>query len=514
MDGIELEVFRNRLVAIAEEMGQVLTLAAFSPNIKERRDHSCALFDARGDMIAQAAHIPVHLGAAPLCVKAVIDALELLDGQIAIVNDPFAGGTHLPDITLVSAVDVGEGRLYVATRAHHADVGGISPGSLPLSTHIDDEGWRCPPVLLDDSVAQELIDTSRTPWERRGDLAAQRAANDLGARRLRELAGERGSAFVLAGAEATQQHGERIAEAWIRSLPDGTWSADEFLDDANGDGIPVRLRATLQVEADSLRFDFTECADQVAGPMNAVRAIVESATFYVLLCLIGPDAPPNGGVMRRIEIVTRPGSVVDARYPAAVAAGNVETSQRLVDLVFSLFRGPLPGRVPAAACGSMNNVLIGSVPGSDGPFVVYETIGGGYGGGPSSNGASALQVHMTNTLNTPIEAIEHGFPLRIRRYAVRAGSGGAGEHAGGDGIVREYEALVASELTVLAERRRIAPPGLEGGRPGVPGTQRVIRADGERLEIDGKCTLRLEAGDRFTIETPGGGGWGSGEREG
>ena len=511
MDGIELEVFRNRLVAIAEEMGQVLTLAAFSPNIKERRDHSCALFDATGDMVAQAAHIPVHLGAAPLCVKAVIEQMALADGETAIVNDPFAGGTHLPDVTLVSAVDIGAGRLYVATRAHHADVGGISPGSLPLSQHIDEEGWRCPPTLLDDEIARSLVEASRTPWERRGDLAAQRASNELGCRRLRELAEERRAESVLNGAEATQEHGERIVGAWISGLPDGVWSAEEFLDDANGDGVPIRLSATLHIRGSELEFDFRDCEDQVAGPMNAVRAIVESACFYVLLCLIGPDAPANGGVMRRVRILTRPGSVVDARYPAAVAAGNVETSQRLVDLVFSAFRGPLPGRIPAAAAGSMNNVLIGALPGASEPFVVYETIGGGYGGGPDGAGESAIQVHMTNTLNTPVEAIEHAFPLRIRRYAVRSGSGGEGLHAGGDGIIREYEVLAASELTILSERRRIAPPGADGGSDGRCGSQRLLRVDGARAELPGKCTLRIEPGDRFTIETPGGGGWGEAE---
>lgn len=508
MDGIELEVSRNRLIAIAEEMGQVLTLAAFSPNIKERRDHSCAIFDECGDMIAQAAHIPVHLGAAPLCVKAVIERLRLVSGETAIVNDPFAGGTHLPDVTLVSAIDIGPGRFYVATRAHHADVGGISPGSLPLSSHIDEEGWRSAPTVLDDAVAASLVDASRTPWERRGDLAAQRAANRLGCRRLVALADERGATTVLQAADAIQSHAERVARAWLRDAPDGRWFAVEHLDDARGDGVPVALRLTMSIDRDEIAFDFGASDPQVEGPMNAVRSIVESACFYALLCLIGADAPANGGLLRPVSIVTRPGTVVAAEYPAAVAAGNVETSQRLVDLVFRAFRAALPGRIPAAASGTMNNVLIGSMPEAATPFVVYETIGGGYGGGPMRAGASGVQVHMTNTLNTPVEAIEHAFPLRICEYALRAGSGGAGVHRGGDGIVRTYELLEDAELTLLAERRQIAPPGADGGRDGALGVQRVLRADGSVEMLPGKRTLLLARGDRFTIETPGGGGWG------
>lgn len=507
-DGIELELLRHRLVAIAEEMGQVLTLAAFSPNIKERRDHSCALFDEQGEMIAQAAHIPVHLGAAPLCVKAVIAALTLADGETAVVNDPFAGGTHLPDITLVTPVDVGAGRFFVATRAHHADVGGISPGSLPLSTHIDEEGWRTAPVRLDKRVIESLYATSRTPDERRGDLAAQRASNNLGRRRLMELSESLGAGVLLDGAEAIQAHAARVAASWFATLPSGFQEANEVLDDANGDGVPVSLQLGLRVSSGGLVFDFSGCDDQVPGPMNAVRAIVESAVFYCLICLIGDDAPTNSGLLRDVTIVTRPGSVVDAVYPAAVAAGNVETSQRLVDLVFAAFRKLLPSRVPAAAAGTMNNVLIGSLPGSERPFVVYETIGGGYGGGPDGAGASALQVHMTNTLNTPVEALEHAFPLRIRGYGVRQGSGGRGENPGGDGIVREFEALEPCELTVLAERRRVSPPGAAGGEPGRRGSQRIVSEQGTD-ELPGKATVRLNAGDRFVIETPGGGGFGA-----
>jgi N-methylhydantoinase B len=507
-DGIEIELYRHRFAAIAEEMGEVLTLAAFSPNIKERRDHSCAVFDHTGDMIAQAAHIPVHLGAAPRCVKAVIERLSLRDGETAIVNDPFAGGTHLPDITLVSAVDVGTGRMYVATRAHHADVGGISPGSLPLARTIDEEGWRCPPVLLDDEVVASLLAVSRTPAERLGDLRAQRAANDVGAARVRSLAGRFGAARVLALAQAQKSWAARRCEALLAGLPDGEWFAEDVLDDARGDGVPVPVRVRLRVMGSRARFDFSESADQVEGPMNAVAAIVDSAVLYVLACVLG-DVPANSGLLLPVEVVTRPGSVVDALPPAAVSAGNVETSQRIVDVVMAALRGPLPARIPAASYGGMNNVLIGSVEGAARPFVYYETIGGGLGAGPVRDGASGTQAHMTNTLNTPVEALEHAFPMRVRRAHLREGSGGAGEHRGGEGIVRELEMLEPVELTVITERRSTAPPGAGGGSPGAPGRQWVVLPDGRREELPGKATRRLPEGARFVIETPGGGGWAS-----
>lgn len=511
VDGITLEIYRHRLAAIAEEMGEVLTLAGFSPNIKERRDHSCALFDAAGDMIAQAAHIPVHLGAAPLCVKAVIDHLDLADGSTAIVNDPFAGGTHLPDITLVTAVDLDGHRFFVATRAHHADVGGISPGSLPLSRTIDDEGWRCPPTLLNDAVVAELTDASRTPDERRGDLAAQRAANRVGVTRLRELAAERGADTVAAMSGALQDYSERLTRAWAAALPRGTWSAEDALDDADGGGVPVGIRLTLGVDDSGLTFDFMASDDQVEGPMNSVRAIVESAVFYALSCLV-PDAPPNGGVLRPVRILTRSGSVVDARYPAAVAAGNVETSQRLVDVVLRALAAILPDEIPASSYGSMNNVLIGSLPGAARPFVYYETLGGGHGGGPVAPGASGMQAHMTNTLNTPVEALEHAFPMRVLRYRLRDGSGGVGRNPGGEGLEREYEFLEPVEVTLVAERRRRGAPGLGGGEAGAVGEQARVDVSGREIALPGKFTAHFDAGERFVVRTPGGGGWGAPER--
>lgn len=508
---IDLELYRHRFAAIAEEMGEVLTRAAFSPNIKERRDHSCALFDEHGDMVAQAAHIPVHLGAAPLCVKAVIESLGVEPGRTAIVNDPFAGGTHLPDITLVTAVDLGDGgpAWFVATRAHHADVGGITPGSLPPSRTIDDEGWRTPPVWLDDAIVADLLATSRTPDERRGDLAAQRAANALGARRLVELVDRGGAPLIRQMGAALLAYTERRMAAALATWPAGAVTVEDVLDDARGSGphIPIRLTLTLD-GAGRATFDLRASGDQVEGPMNAVRAITDSAVFYVLHLLAGADVPANSGVMRCVDVQTRPGSVVDAVAPAAVAAGNVETSQRLVDVLLQAFAAVQPDRIPACSYGSMNNVLIGSVDGAASPWVVYETHGGGHGAGSDGAGASAMQAHMTNTWNTPIEALEHAWPLRIERYAVRRGSGGAGRHAGGDGLVRVWRLLEPAVVTIIAERRRIPPPGAAGGEPGATGQQWIER-DGAREPRPGKFSERLDAGTVVGVETPGGGGWGT-----
>lgn len=508
-----LELWRHRLTAVAEEMGERLTRTAFSPNIKERRDHSCAIFDARGDMIALAAHIPVHLGAAPLCVKAVIERLDLADGETAIVNDPFAGGTHLPDITLVTAVDVeGEapgvqGRYYVATRAHHADVGGIAPGSLPLSETIDDEGWRCPPTRLTDAVEATLLAATRTPDERRGDLRAQRGAQTLGAQRLRELAARHGAGALARAAEGLQAYAARRAHAVLAPFV-GAASVVDALDDARGEGVAVPLRLTIRREDDALVFDFREVPDQVVGPMNAVRAIVESAVFYAVITLSDGDVPANSGVMRAVRVLTRPGSVLDARAPAAVAAGNVETSQRVVDLLFRALNAMVPGCLPACSYGSMNNVLIGNVPG-DPPFVYYETIGGGHGASPHSAGASAMQAHMTNTWNTPVEAIDHAFPFSVCAYGVAEPDEAAGAIPGGRGIVREYRFGRRAVVTLIGERRQRGVPGEAGAGEGRPGAHALWRAgDDAYRALPGKCTIEVAAGDRLRVETPAGGAWG------
>jgi N-methylhydantoinase B len=508
-EAIQCTLFARRLEAIAEEMGEVLTRTGFSPNIKERRDHSCALFDARGQTVAQAAHIPVHLGAAPACVQAVQAALHLGAGEVAIVNDPYAGGTHLPDITLVQALSLTGGEapeLFLATRAHHADVGGITPGSLPPSRHIDEEGWRCPPVRLDDAVVASLLAASRTPQERRGDLRAQQATLEVGRRRVEALAARWGADAVLHWAHRLQDHAEAWAGEVFTAWGEHDLRVEDWLDDARGDGPPVGVRLRLQVRGGRIVADFSATDDQVEGPMNAPRAIVESAVLYALLCHLPEGFPANGGLMRRVEVVTRPGSLVDPRWPAPVAAGNVETSQRLVDVLLqalSQISTPV-----AASQGTMNNTLLGSPDGVAPAWVVYETVGGGHGGGAAGPGAHAMQAHMTNTRNTPIEALEHAVPLRVVRLQVRHGSGGAGRHPGGDGMVRAWQALAPTVVTWITERRRQGPPGLEGGHDGAPGRQWVDTPGGDRVPLPSKGTRLLQAGDIFVLETPGGGGWG------
>jgi N-methylhydantoinase B len=506
---IDTELFKNRFNAIAEEMGQALTRAAFSPNIRERRDHSCALFDRQGDMFAQAAHIPVHLGAAPLCVRAVIGALDLQPGQTAIVNDPYAGGTHLPDITLVRGVWAdGEAKAvaWLAIRAHHADVGGIAPGSLPPSRHIDDEGWRIAPTVLDDAVVQSLCAASRTPRERRADLAAQGAALALGEQRLVALAKEVSWEKCRRMMGVVQDYTERLLATVLRGIAPRTVHHEDALDNCAADGPSIPLHVALTWNGERLVFDFRACPAQVQGPMNAPRAIAESAVFYLLMCLLPEGTPANSGVMRSVDVLTTPGSIVDPVYPAPVAAGNVETSQRLVDLLFGAMAPFLP--MPACGQGTMNNVLIGSVDDAS-PWVMYETIGGGYGASKIRAGAGPVQVHMTNTLNTPIEALEHAYPIRIREYRRRTGSGGVGIHAGGDGLVRSFQALDDVVATVIMERRLAGPPGAVGGGAGMPGEQYIRAENGERRALASKTTVGLKAGDTLVVETPGGGGWGA-----
>jgi N-methylhydantoinase B len=502
-DPIELEVFRHLFAAIAEEMGQRLMRSAYSPNIKERRDFSCALFDQQGDMIAQAAHIPVHLGSAPLSVQACVAAFDAItDGDRFILNDPFAGGTHLPDITVVAACVIDGRRFFVASRAHHADVGGKTPGSLPIGTHIDDEGYRLGPTRVTEAVLDDICRASRTPDERRGDLQAQLAAVRCGVDRLRDLCGRHGAEAVAGFGEALQRYTERRIRAIIQSVPDGTYRFEDVLDDDGHDRRDIAIRCALTIAGDAAAVDLSGSDDQTPGPVNAVRAITMSAVMYVLRCLGPADLPSNSGVLRPVKIVTRPGSVVDALYPAAVAGGNVETSQRIVDVLLGALAHALPGVIPAASCGSMNNLLIG---GRD--FAYYETIAGGAGAGPRHDGESAIHTHMTNTLNTPVEAIEHAYPFRVERYAIRDGSGGRGRHRGGDGVIRTYLLDTPAEVTMLTERRQQAPYGLQGGLPAAPGRNRITTPNGDTRELPAKSTFDAPAGTRITIETPGGGGW-------
>jgi N-methylhydantoinase B len=506
---VQLEIFRQLFSSIAEEMGATLMRSAFSPNIKERRDFSCAVFDADGEMVAQAAHIPVHLGSTPLSVQAAIADVDMGTDGHAILNDPYRGGTHLPDITVVSPVvgPDGEVRFYVANRAHHADVGGISPGSLPLSTHIDDEGLRLAPQRWSEEVRERVAEASRTPDERRGDLQAQIAANLRGRQRLVEHMERRGGE-VWAAADELQAYSERFMRRMLRDFPTGEWSFEDLMD---GDGFghdDLAIRCRVAIGEGEATVDFTETVGQTEGPINAPRAVTVSAVLYVFRCLAAEQMPSNGGYMRCIDVVTQEGSLVDAAHPAPVAVGNVETSQRITDTVLGALAEPLPDRVPAASCGSMNNVMIGGPDPDGGEFTYYETLAGGSGAGPGWHGTDAIHTHMTNTLNTPVEALESAYPFRVETYRLRAGSGGEGRWQGGDGVVRTYGFDGPATVTLMTERRRRGPWGLQGGGDGAPGRNVLIR-DGDEEELPAKCTVEVEAGDAIRIETPGGGGHGA-----
>lgn len=515
---IEFEVFKNRFLSIAEEMGVTLCRTGFSPNIKERLDYSCAVYDAAGQTIAQGDHMPVHLGAMPLSVRAAIEAAPMEPGDVVMLNDPFHGGTHLPDITLVSPVFLGRDRrptFYVANRAHHSDVGGMSPGSMPVAREIYQEGLIIPPVRLARrgrmvaDVRALVLANVRTPDEREGDLTAQVAANRVAEARLRETVTRYGRSRTLRYAAALQDYTERVVRAAIRDIPDGRYQFEDALDDDGFTGTPVRIAAAITVAGGGATVDFTGSDPQVEGSVNANYAITLSACLYAFRCLVGGDVLYNAGVARPITVVAPPGTVVNAQRPAAVAGGNVETSQRITDVVLGALGRALPDRLPAASQGTMNNVTLGGAdPRTGRRFAYYETIGGGMGGRRGLAGLSGVHTHMSNTRNTPVEAIEHYLPVRIRRYGLRTDSAGAGAFAGGQGIVREYEALGELSVTVLSERRRLAPYGAEGGGPGGRGRNTLIR-DGREEALPGKVTLRLRKGDRLRIETPGGGGYGA-----
>ena len=516
-DPVKLEIFKNLFHAVAEEMGAALRRTAFSPNIKERRDYSCAVFDARGQVLAMGDHMPVHLGSMPMSVAAALAALQLEEGDIAMLNDPFAGGTHLPDITLVMPVFVRRSRqaaFYVASRAHHADVGGAQPGSMGLSRDVYQEGLRIPPLKLAarGQLRRDVLDlilaNVRTPVEREGDLTAQVAACRLGARRLQEMVARYGAAEVRAYERHLLDYSARMMRATLRRIPAGTYAAEDFLDDDGITSGPVRIRVQIRVRGGRAVVDFAGSAPQVAGCVNAVRAITVSAVFYVFRCLVPEETPATAGLLRPIEVITPSRSVVAADPPAAVAAGNVETSQRIVDTLLRALARAIPARIPAASQGTMNNFTLGGL-GPDGePFAYYETIAGGMGARATLDGLDGIHTHMTNSLNTPIEALESFYPVRVRRYALRRGSGGRGRHRGGDGVVREVELLTGAQVAILADRRRFPPYGLAGGRPGKLGRSLWLKQNGEVVSLPGKCTVNARAGDAVRIETPGGGGWG------
>ena len=486
---IELQVIGSALRAVAEEMGAALVRSSFSANIKERRDCSTALFASDGRMIAQAEHIPVHLGAMPDAVAAVM-AHDLDPGEVWILNDPFTGGTHLPDITLVSRTELG----FAATRAHHADVGGSEPGSLPAgSTTLADEGVVIPPTRLDENVLADLVSQMRNPEERRGDLRAQLAAHHLAEQRITDLCARRGRERVAAAMDELHAYSERCVRAAIAALPDGRYEASDVLEAVEGD---LELHAAVTIAGEDIAVDFAGTAPQHPGNLNCPLAVTRSATYFVVRCVTDPDVPASGGAFVPVTVMAPAGSLVNARTPAAVAAGNVETSCRIADLLFACFAQAVP--VPAPGQGTMNNLTLGND-----RFTYYETIGGGQGACPDADGPSGVHVTMSNTLSTPTEALELAYPLRVRRHELRLGSGGEGAHRGGDGVVREIEAREACRFSIVSERRAHAPRGAEGGEPAQPGRNLL---NGE--DLPAKVTGTLELGDILTIETPGGGGYG------
>ena len=517
-DPIRLEVFKNLLRGISEEMGVTLCRTSFSPNIKERRDFSCALFDGQGHMIAQAAHIPVHLGAMPMSVLHAIQQVEMQPGDGVLVNDPYGGGTHLPDITLVTPVFIEDSRqpvFFAANRAHHADVGGMTPGSMPLSTEIFQEGIRIPPVkiIVDGTIQRDLLQlilaNVRTPREREGDLTAQIAANRTGERRLRDIVQKYGLAEVLRYSDELQRYSERMTRHVIADLPDGDYTYTDYMDDDGISATPVKITVTVRVRGDAVEIDFTGSDPQVRGSVNTNFAITMSAVYYCIRTLAREQFPFNYGCMVPIKIIAEAGCVVNCVFPSAVAGGNVETSQRIVDVVLGALYKAVPGRVAAACCGTMNNVTVGGFDPRRGEhYTYYETIAGGMGGRPGFPGLHASHSHMTNTLNTPVEALEHAYPLRITRYGIRHGSGGKGQFPGGDGIVRELEFLGEAQVTMLSERRKLRPYGLEGGEAAKTG-ENILVHNNRRRKLPSKFNTRVETGDRLIIATPGGGGYGA-----
>ncbi|MDT4954091.1 MAG: N-methylhydantoinase [Acidobacteriota bacterium] len=558
-DPTTLEIYRALYTSVAEEMGIALRRTAFSPNIKERRDYSCAVFDAEGRVIAQGDHMPVHLGSMPMAVAAALSEIQIAPGDVIALNDPFAGGTHLPDVTLVAAVGswqlaVGsEERLavssgqwagskkrkaeggrqrrqahrklptanrqlptlfYVANRAHHADIGGATPGSMGLATDIYGEGLRIPPVrivrggMIDEELMRLLLANVRGTTERRADFEAQIGSLKTGATRLLEIVERRGAHEAREYAAHLIAYSARLMRRTISAIPDGEYRAEDWLDDDGVSKDEVKICVSVRIRGERAVVDFSGSAPQVGGAVNAVEAITVSAVSYVFRCLVGGDIPASAGLMEPIEVVAPRGSIVNALHPASVAGGNVETSQRIVDVLFKALHRALPQKIPAASQGTMNNLTIGGIDSrTNQEFAYYETVAGGMGARPHSDGMSAVHTHMTNSLNTPAEALEYAYPLRVRAYRIRKGSGGRGKHLGGDGVVREIETLVPARMSLLSDRRRRPPYGLDGGEDGSTGRDHIIHR-GRARAIASKGSWQLEAGDRVRIETPGGGGYG------
>jgi N-methylhydantoinase B len=549
-DPTTLEIYRALYTSVAEEMGIALRRTAFSPNIKERRDYSCAVFDSNGRVIAQGDHMPVHLGSMPMAVASTLSEIKLEPGDVVALNDPFAGGTHLPDVTLVMGVfaevsranrlvpgagyqvpvkkrvgfsspgarhptpDTRHPLFFVANRAHHADIGGATPGSMGLATDIYGEGLCIPPVRLvrggeiDSDMMRLVLANVRSHDERRGDFQAQIGSLKTGASRLLEIVERRGLREAADYASRLIEYSARLMRHAIDAIPDGEYQAVDVLDDDGISDMEVPIKVTIIINGPRARIDFSGSASQVAGPINAVEAITVSAVSYVFRCLLGDDAPASAGLMEPIEVIAPKGTVVNAVHPASVAGGNVETSQRIVDVLFKALAQALPNRIPAASQGTMNNLTIGGMDQRTGKeFSYYETVAGGMGARPAHAGLSAVHTHMTNSLNTPAEALEHAYPLRVREYRIRKGSGGKGKRQGGDGVIREIETLVPARMSLLSDRRKRKPYGLYGGEDGKVGNAVIIR-HGRTRKIGSKGSWELESNDRVRIETPGGGGFG------
>ena len=522
-DPIKLELYKNMLTSVAEEMGVTLQRTAFSPNIKERLDFSCAVFDGTGKMVAQAAHIPVHLGSMPLSVLAAIEHTEMAPGDMIALNDPYRGGTHLPDITLVAPVFSGENGskrknkpvFFVANRAHHADVGGMAPGSMPIATSVIQEGIRIPPVKLirsgelDTDLWELILANVRTPEERRGDMEAQLAANRVGERRLREMITKYGTTDITAYMQELCEYASRMVRARLQEIPDGRYVYTDVLDNDGISDEPIEIQVAVEIENDTAVVDFTGTAPQARGSVNAIYAITLSAVFYTFRCIAGADVPANAGCLEPIQVIAPEGTVVNAKFPAAVAGGNVETSQRIVDVLLGALAQACPDQIPAASSGTMNNLTIGGYDTARGKdFTYYETIAGGMGARPNRDGIDAIHTHMTNTMNTPVEAIETNYPMQVATYSIRRGTGGAGKFRGGDGVIRALRLLTDAEVTILSERRTQGPYGLQGGEAGQPGYNALI-SGGEEHPLASKVSVSTREGDVIRIETPGGGGFAS-----
>ena len=511
MNPVELSIFANRIEAICDEMGAALQRAAFSPNIRDRLDYSCAVFDASGQLCAQAAHIPVHLGSMAFAMRGIVEAVEWQDGDMVILNDPYMGGTHLPDVTVIAPVFIEKKIIgFVANRAHHADIGAEQPGSMPLSSKLQEEGLVIRPQKLveqhrvDQVRLNTLMGSMRNPSESKGDFSAQIAANRRGCKRLLELIRQMSAAQYLKALIALNDYAEQLCIASLKAIPDGEYRFSDVMDDDGLGHADIEIGTRITVKQGKADVDFGGTSCQVRGNVNCPISVTAAAVYYVFRCLLPPQAPACAGSFRPISLSAAEGSLLNASYPAAVAAGNVETSTRIVDVVLGALAQAIPEIIPAASHGSMNNLAMGSTADrADQVWDYYETIGGGMGAGASTDGLDAVQTHMTNTLNTPIESLEMAYPVRIQRYQIRRGSGGRGLRSGGDGLVREFEFLKPASTTLLTERRSHAPWGLQGAGNARPGRNLL-----NQREVRAKDFLSLQAGDILTIETAGGGGWG------